>query len=76
MTTRYPAHELGALTGMRHASSPERRNLVLVDTEAGPIGVLVDAVLDASELVTRPTGRWLKRIPGRHAASVSPATAA
>jgi chemotaxis protein histidine kinase CheA/ActR/RegA family two-component response regulator len=62
--TRYPAHELGALTGMRHASSPERRNLVLVDTEAGPIGVLVDAVLDASELVTRPTGRWLKRIPG------------
>jgi chemosensory pili system protein ChpA (sensor histidine kinase/response regulator) len=62
--TRYPAHELGALTGMRHASSPERRNLVIVDSESGPIGVLVDAVLDASELVTRPTGRWLKRIPG------------
>ena len=46
------------------ASSPERRNLVLVDSESGPIGVLVDAVLDASELVTRPTGRYLKRIPG------------
>jgi chemotaxis protein histidine kinase CheA/ActR/RegA family two-component response regulator len=62
--TRYPAHELGTLTGMRHAASPGRRNLVLVDIESGPIGVLVDAVLDASELVTRPTGRWLKRIPG------------
>jgi chemotaxis protein histidine kinase CheA/CheY-like chemotaxis protein len=61
---RYPAHELGALTGMRHADSPERRNLVLVETDGGPIGVLVDAVLEASELVTRPTGRWLKRIPG------------
>jgi len=60
----YPAHELGALTGMRPASTPERRNLVLVDTDIGPIGLLVDAVLDASELVTRPTGRWLKRIPG------------
>jgi chemotaxis protein histidine kinase CheA/ActR/RegA family two-component response regulator len=62
--TRYPAHELGTLTGMRHAASPGRRNLVLVDSESGPIGVLVDAVLDANELVTRPTGRWLKRIPG------------
>jgi CheY-like chemotaxis protein len=61
---KYPAHELSALTGMRMASSPERRNLVLVDSESGPIGVLVDAVLDANELVTRPTGRYLKRIPG------------
>jgi chemosensory pili system protein ChpA (sensor histidine kinase/response regulator) len=62
--TKYPAHELASLTGMRGASSPERRNLVLVDSESGPIGVLVDAVLEASELVTRPTGRYLKRIPG------------
>jgi chemotaxis protein histidine kinase CheA/CheY-like chemotaxis protein len=61
---KYPTHELGTLTGMRTATTPERRNLVLVDSEAGPIGVLVDAVLDANELVTRPTGRWLKRIPG------------
>ena len=61
---KYPAQELSALTGMRMASSPDRRNLVLVDTESGPIGVLVDAVLDANELVTRPTGRYLKRIPG------------
>jgi chemotaxis protein histidine kinase CheA/ActR/RegA family two-component response regulator len=61
---KYPAHELSALTGMRPASSPERRNLVVVDSETGPIGVLVDAVLDANELVTRPTGRYLKRIPG------------
>jgi len=61
---KYPAHELSALTGMRSASSPERRNLVVVDSEIGPIGVLVDAVLDANELVTRPTGRYLKRIPG------------
>ena len=61
---RYPAHELASLTGLRGASSPERRNLVLVDSESGPIGVLVDAVLEASELVTRPTGRYLKRIPG------------
>ena len=49
---------------MRPRFQPERRNLVLVDTETGPIGVLVDAVLDANELVTRPTGRYLKRIPG------------
>jgi len=62
--TRYPAHELSSLTGMRGASSPERRNLVLVDSESGPIGVLVDAVLEANELVTRPTGRYFKRIPG------------
>ena len=61
---KYPAHELAALTGMRPATSPDRRNLVLVDSESGPIGVLVDAVLDANELVTRPTGRYLKRIPG------------
>ncbi|HEU4778796.1 MAG TPA: response regulator [Steroidobacteraceae bacterium] len=61
---RYPAHELAMLTGMRGASAPDRRNLVLVDSESGPIGVLVDAVLEASELVTRPTGRYLKRIPG------------
>jgi len=60
----YPAHELSALTGMKAASSPERRNLVIVDSEAGPIGVLVDAVLEANELVTRPTGKYLKRIPG------------
>jgi chemosensory pili system protein ChpA (sensor histidine kinase/response regulator) len=62
--SRYPAHELATLTGLRPASNPERRNLVLVDSDAGPIGVLVDAVMDANELVTRPTGRYLKRIPG------------
>jgi chemosensory pili system protein ChpA (sensor histidine kinase/response regulator) len=28
------------------------------------VGVLVDAVLDANELVTRPAGRHFKRIPG------------
>lgn len=61
---QYPAHELASLTGLAPATSPERRNLVLVDSETGPIGLLVDAILDASELVTRPTGRYLKRIPG------------
>jgi chemosensory pili system protein ChpA (sensor histidine kinase/response regulator) len=61
---RYPAQELSSLTGMQGASMPERRNLVLVESEAGPIGVLVDAVLEANELVTRPTGKYLKRIPG------------
>jgi chemosensory pili system protein ChpA (sensor histidine kinase/response regulator) len=61
---RYPAHELASLTGLNPASIPERRNLVIVDTESGPIGVLVDAVLDANELVTRPTGKYLKRIAG------------
>ena len=61
---RYPAHELASLTGLNPASLPERRNLVIVDTDAGPIGVLVDAVLDARELVTRPTGKYLKRIAG------------
>jgi chemosensory pili system protein ChpA (sensor histidine kinase/response regulator) len=60
----YPAHELGALTGLAPAAFPERRNLVVVDTDTGPVGVLVDAVLDAGELVTRPAGRYLKRIPG------------
>ena len=48
----------------RTPTSPERRNLVLVDTDTGPLGLLVDAILDASELVTRPAGRYLKRIPG------------
>jgi chemotaxis protein histidine kinase CheA/ActR/RegA family two-component response regulator len=61
---KYPAHELAMLTGLAPANSPERRNLVLVETDTGPIGVLVDAVLDANELVTRPAGRHLKRIPG------------
>lgn len=62
--TQYPAHELAVLTGLAPATTPERRNLVVVDTDTGPVGVLVDAVLDAGELVTRPTGRHLKRIPG------------
>jgi chemosensory pili system protein ChpA (sensor histidine kinase/response regulator) len=61
---KYPAHELGVLTGLAHPTAPERRNLVVVDSETGPIGLLVDAVLDASELVTRPVGKYLKRIPG------------
>jgi chemosensory pili system protein ChpA (sensor histidine kinase/response regulator) len=61
---RYPAHELSTLTGLNPASSPEKRNLVIVDTDSGPIGLLVDAVLDANELVTRPTGKYLKRIAG------------
>ena len=61
---RYPAHELSALTGLASATNTERRNLVIVTTDSGPIGVLVDAVLDANELVTRPTGRYLKRIAG------------
>jgi chemotaxis protein histidine kinase CheA/CheY-like chemotaxis protein len=61
---RYAAHELASLTGLAHASAPERRNLVIVETDTGPIGLLVDAVLDAGELVTRPAGRYLKRIPG------------
>jgi chemosensory pili system protein ChpA (sensor histidine kinase/response regulator) len=61
---RYAAHELSQLTGLAPASTPERRNLVIVDTDTGPIGVLVDAVLDANELVTRPAGRLLKRISG------------
>ncbi len=60
----YPAHELASLTGLASATAPERRNLVLVDTETGPLGLLVDAILDAGELVTRPAGRYLKRIPG------------
>jgi chemosensory pili system protein ChpA (sensor histidine kinase/response regulator) len=59
-----PAYELASLTGLAPAASPERRNLVLVDTESGTVGLLVDAVLDASELVTRPAGRYLRRIPG------------
>jgi chemotaxis protein histidine kinase CheA/ActR/RegA family two-component response regulator len=61
---RYPAHELGSLTGLSPANVPDRRNLVLVDSDLGTLAVLVDAVLDASELVTRPTGKYLKRIPG------------
>jgi chemotaxis protein histidine kinase CheA/CheY-like chemotaxis protein len=61
---RYPAHELAALTGLAPATNPDKRNLVIVDSESGPIGVLVDAVLDAAELVTRPTGRHLGRIAG------------
>ena len=60
----YPIHELASLTGLASATAPERRNLVLVDTETGPLGLLVDAILDAGELVTRPAGRYLKRIPG------------
>jgi chemotaxis protein histidine kinase CheA/ActR/RegA family two-component response regulator len=61
---RYAAHELSGLTGLAPATNTERRNLVIVDTDTGPIGVLVDAVLDANELVTRPTGKYVKRIPG------------
>ena len=61
---RYPAHELSALTGLAPATAPERRNLVVADSDNGPIGLLVDAILDASELVTRPAGKYLKRIPG------------
>jgi CheY-like chemotaxis protein len=61
---RYVAHELSALTGLAPASLPDRRSLVVVDTESGPLALLVDAVLDAGELVTRPVGRYLKRIPG------------
>jgi chemotaxis protein histidine kinase CheA/ActR/RegA family two-component response regulator len=61
---KYPAHELGDLTGLASATAPERRDLVIVDSESGPIAIMVDAVLDADELVTRPTGRYLKRIPG------------
>jgi chemosensory pili system protein ChpA (sensor histidine kinase/response regulator) len=61
---RYPAHELALLTGLAPASVTERRNVVVVDTDGGPIAVLVDAVLDANELVTRRAGRYLKRIPG------------
>jgi chemotaxis protein histidine kinase CheA/ActR/RegA family two-component response regulator len=61
---RYPAHELGALTGLAPATSPDRRNLVVAETDIGPTGILVDAVLDAGELVTRAAGRHIKRIPG------------
>jgi chemosensory pili system protein ChpA (sensor histidine kinase/response regulator) len=61
---KYPAVELSQLTGLAPATNPDKRNLVLVDTETGPIAVMVDAVLDANELVTRPTGRYLKRIAG------------
>jgi len=61
---RYPAHELATLTGLASASNPERRNLVVVDSDTGPVGLLVDAIMDAGELVTRPAGRYLKRIPG------------
>jgi chemotaxis protein histidine kinase CheA/ActR/RegA family two-component response regulator len=60
----FAAHELGTLTGLASALNPERRNAVLVDIDAGTIAVLVDAVLDANELVTRPGGKYLKRIPG------------
>jgi len=61
---KYPAHELATLTGLAPASAPERRDLVLVDGEGGALAILVDAVLDAGELVTRPAGRYMKRIPG------------
>jgi chemosensory pili system protein ChpA (sensor histidine kinase/response regulator) len=61
---RYPAHELSSLTGLAPGTAPERRNLVIADSDNGPIGLLVDAILDAGELVTRPAGKYLKRIPG------------
>ncbi|MEO8064290.1 MAG: response regulator [Pseudomonadota bacterium] len=61
---KYPAHELATLTGLAPAAAPERRDLVLVDIEGGALAILVDAVLDAGELVTRPAGRHVKRIPG------------
>ncbi len=70
------AHELSALTGLAPATNTERRNLVIVDTDTGPIGVLVDAVLDANELVTRPTGQYPETHSRRVPASASPATAA
>jgi chemosensory pili system protein ChpA (sensor histidine kinase/response regulator) len=62
--TSYPAHELSALTGLAPAATPGRRNLVVVESESGPVGVLVDAVLEAGELVTRPAGKYFKRIAG------------
>jgi chemotaxis protein histidine kinase CheA/ActR/RegA family two-component response regulator len=58
------AHELSGLTGLAPALNPERRCAVVADTDAGAIAVLVDGVLDANELVTRPAGKYLKRIPG------------
>jgi chemosensory pili system protein ChpA (sensor histidine kinase/response regulator) len=61
---RYPAQELAHLTGLALASNTDRRNMVIVETDNGPLGVLVDAVLDANELVTRPVGKYMKRIPG------------
>jgi chemosensory pili system protein ChpA (sensor histidine kinase/response regulator) len=61
---KYVAHELATLTGLTPAAAPERRNLVVVDSDSGPLAILVDAVLDAGELVTRPAGRYMKRIPG------------
>jgi chemosensory pili system protein ChpA (sensor histidine kinase/response regulator) len=61
---KYAAHELATLTGLAPAAAPERRDLVLVDNEGGALAILVDAVLDAGELVTRPAGRYMKRIPG------------
>jgi hypothetical protein len=44
---RYPAHELSDLTGLAPGTAPERRNLVVADSDNGPIGLLVDAILDA-----------------------------
>jgi chemotaxis protein histidine kinase CheA/CheY-like chemotaxis protein len=63
-SVQLPTFDLAAITGLPATAENARQDLVLVQGEGGIVGVLVDAVLQASDLVTRPAGRYLKRIQG------------
>ena len=54
-----------SLTGLAPATAPERRNLVVVDTDTGPLGRAGRCHARRRRTGHAPAGRYLKRIPGR-----------
>jgi chemotaxis protein histidine kinase CheA/ActR/RegA family two-component response regulator len=62
----YPAYSLGVWLGFEDAMDlmAQSKPCVLVKAATGTIALVVDAVIDARELILQDVGRLIRRIPG------------
>jgi chemosensory pili system protein ChpA (sensor histidine kinase/response regulator) len=62
----YPAYSLGVWLGVEDAMDlmAHSKPCVLVKAATGTIALVVDAVIDARELILQDVGRLIRRIPG------------
>ena len=75
-THSYPAHELASLTGLAPAGNAERRNLVVADSDAGPVGAAGRRHPRRRRTRDAPRRALSQAHPGRRRYRILPATAA
>lgn len=62
---KYPAASLGDLLGVKApAEQPQRVPVIMVQSAGRDMAILVDEIIESREVVLKPLGHLLKRVPG------------